>query len=201
MRYTIRPLTPQARARISGRGTELAPFRATWKTTEDLLDRELRALRATAIVLLVDVDEPDVRLDGKLRSTARPRSPQVAVQFDSRKGSLLIGCGRYRHWQDNVRAVALGLEALRKVERYGIVASDEQYTGWRALPQGNPTVFTDVDRAWQIIALIADLPVETARADGRYAYRLAVKQTHPDQGGSAATFRAVQEAAQLLDLV
>jgi hypothetical protein len=34
-------------------------------------------------------------------------------------------------WQDNLRAVALGLEALRRVERYGIAQRGEQYAGWR----------------------------------------------------------------------
>ena len=202
MRYALRPLTPQARARIAGRGTEMAPFRSTWSSTEDLLERELRMLRATTIVLLIDVTETDIRLDGKLRANARPLSPAVAVQFDTaRKGSLLIGCGRYRHWQDNVRAIALGLEALRKVERYGIVRSAEQYEGWRALPEGSRvTVLTDIDRAWGLIAGVAGVSVDAARNDPRTAYRTALKRAHPDNGGTAARFRAVQESALLLGI-
>jgi hypothetical protein len=39
-------------------------------------------------------------------------------------------------WQHNVRAIALGLEALRKVDRYGITRRGEQYAGWKALPAG-----------------------------------------------------------------
>jgi hypothetical protein len=201
VRYSIRPLTPAARARTGGKGTEISPFRASWSQTEQLLDRELRLLRATTVILLIDVNEPDIRLDGKLRATARPLSSACAIQFDSRtKGSLLIGCGRFRHWQDNVRAIALGLEALRKVERYGIVQANEQYEGWRALPEGGTTDVTDIDRAWKVIALLADVDETEARLDGRYAYRLALKRAHPDHGGAAAAFRALQEAAKLLGL-
>lgn len=39
-------------------------------------------------------------------------------------------------WQDNLRAIALGLDALRRVQRYGIVKEDEQYTGWKQLTGG-----------------------------------------------------------------
>jgi hypothetical protein len=42
-------------------------------------------------------------------------------------------------WQDNLRAIALGLEALRKVERYGIANRGEQYAGWAQLTAGGPS--------------------------------------------------------------
>lgn len=40
-------------------------------------------------------------------------------------------------WQHNVRSIALGLEALRAVDRYGITKRGEQYAGFTgALPAG-----------------------------------------------------------------
>jgi len=35
-------------------------------------------------------------------------------------------------WRHNVRSIALGLEALRAVDRYGISRRGEQYAGFRA---------------------------------------------------------------------
>lgn len=35
-------------------------------------------------------------------------------------------------WQHNVRSIALGLESLRAVDRYGITRRGEQYAGFRA---------------------------------------------------------------------
>jgi hypothetical protein len=71
-------------------------------------------------VLQIDVEERDLRLDGELRAHARPASPAVAISVDRRdKPSLLFVCGKFPNWQDNVRAIALGLEALRKVAGTG----------------------------------------------------------------------------------
>jgi hypothetical protein len=48
---------------------------------------------------------------------------------------LLYACDRFWRWQHNLRAIALGLEALRLVERYGIGDAHQQYAGYRALPE------------------------------------------------------------------
>lgn len=42
-------------------------------------------------------------------------------------------------WQDNVRSIALGLQALRAVGRFGITPSGQQYAGFRgSLTSGSP---------------------------------------------------------------
>jgi hypothetical protein len=188
--YTVRPLTPAARARMSGRGTEHSPFTANWSATAVLWEKEIRQLGGRNVVLMVDCTEADLRNDGMLRANARLASPAVAVAFESRKqGPLMFACGRYRTWQDNLRAIALGLEALRKVERYGIVASDEQYTGFQALTAGEqwPT--------WaMLLAAESGMSYEDAYNDPKTAFRLASQRTHPDVRGTADRFRAVKEA-------
>ena len=188
MHYTARPITPEARNRMTGRGTEHSPFRSTWTATEQLLDLELRQLRARDVILMVDVTEADLRLDGKIRAGANPSSPACALTFNSpSKGPLLFCCGRYRTWQDNARAIALGLQALRKIERYGIVQSDEQYRGWRAIGTGS-------DEWAHTLSHHSGWSVEHVHADPDGAYRAAAKNAHPDQGGTPEAFREVQKA-------
>lgn len=200
--YTVRPLSAVALARMTGRGTEHSQFKASWSSTQDLLDRELRQLGASNVVMMVDVAESDIRLDGMLRANARPYSPKVALAFDARKkGSLLFSCGRFRQWQDNIRGIALGLEALRRIERYGIVQSTEQYEGWRAVGPGNAPATPVEQRAWDVLANAAGLSIDLARADPKTTHRLARKATHPDSGGSSVAFRAVEEAARILGLL
>ena len=62
----------------------------------------------------------------------------MGVAFDTKGGPLLFVCGRFTTWQDNLRAIAKTMEALRAVKRWGATQSDEQYTGFRALPAATP---------------------------------------------------------------
>src|SRR5690606_5164123 len=80
--------------------------------------------------------EDDIRLDGLPRANARPGHQGVVLAFDSKYGPLKYATDTFDRWQDNLRAIALGLESLRRVDRYGITKRGEQYTGWRQLPAG-----------------------------------------------------------------
>jgi hypothetical protein len=191
LRYTVRPLTPEALTRMSGKGSEHSPFRSTWSATEQLLDREVRALGGRNVVIMADCSEADLRLDGQLRANARPATPRCAVAFESRKGPLMFACGRYRTWQDNVRAIALGLEALRKIDRYGIVATDEQYTGFRAIGTGQHPDWAET------LATYSGLSPEQVIEDVTFAYRRAARATHPDTGGTHEAYIAVKQAFDL----
>lgn len=214
MRYVTRPLTTEARARLQGVRREGSPFSASWSSTLELLDRELWHLGVrNEFVLQIDCTEADLRLDGQLRANARTASPAVGVSIESRKmGALLFVCGKFPQWQDNVRAIALGLEALRKVDRYGITQSAEQYRGWQALPPGMPmpAAKMTVDEAAELLIehggitgeggigsyVPTDLINNPERA-GR-CYRNAVKTHHPDVGGNPETFRKLTDARDLL---
>jgi hypothetical protein len=91
-----------------------------------------RALGGRDITMGVGLDEYDIRQDGQPRANARARiHPGVEISFDSRDhGRQTFATDEYDDWQDNVRAIALSLEALRAVERWG-VSKGRQYTGLR----------------------------------------------------------------------
>jgi hypothetical protein len=173
-----------------------SPFDAAWVDTVDLLARELKHLGAKRIVCeIADMTESDLRNDGLPRAQAR-LGDQVRLSFDSTYGPLRYETGRFTQrgwnggpgWQANVRAIALGLESLRKVDRYGITKRGEQYTGWKQL-----TVSTDPADAIQTLeqanAVIAQWGGLTA----------ALKATHPDRGGDVTEFRKVQRAREILN--
>lgn len=164
------------------RARKRSPFDATWMQTTSLLERELKQLRARQIVLQMAVTDDDIRQDGWIRATARPAHPGVILSMDSRYGPLSYPCDTFHDWQDNVRAIALALEALRKVDRYGVTKRGEQYTGWKALPPGDNTKSTDLIRRG--LAIIEKHGSATA----------ALFATHPDHGGDVEDFRAVQAA-------
>jgi len=183
-------------------------FKASWPQTLDLLDRELYQLGARNIVIEIALRESDIRLDGWPRADARsPSHPGVVVSFDSKHGPLRYATDVFEYWQHNVRAIALGLEALRKVDRYGITRRGEQYTGWKALPPGialGPAAFESREAAARFILETAEENVdwlEDMLGDIELAkgfYRTASKKAHPDAGGSHEDFTKLQAAWELV---
>jgi len=185
-----------------------SPFTATWEATLALLERELVQLGVDEALLQVDASSRDCRLDGQLRSDARVGHPGVIVTIDSPKlGALVYSCDRFAGghkqpgWKVNLRAIALGLEALRKVERYGIADRGQQYAGFGALPPARPMgPSMTVDEALALLKLghyarnVEDLPADEVRR----AWKRIAGQHHPDVGGDAETFRKLTEARDLL---
>ncbi len=193
VRYEIRPLGTWTDKVTEDRASS-ARFRATWPSTLDLLQRETAALGADLVVLQIDVTDGDLRRDGMLRANARVNFPGVRVSFESRFGPLTYATDAYEQrysndppaWQANVRALALALEALRAVDRYGVTKRGEQYRGWLA-----------------IAADPAEMTREAAQTllDSYGGVREAVKATHPDRpGGNRDAFEQVQEARRVLSL-
>lgn len=184
-------------------------FRGTYSDTLELLERELTQLGAKEVVVQLELDESDIRLDGMPRSNATTKGPAVIVAFDSKHGPLKYATDTFADWKSNLRAIALGLEALRKVERYGITKWGEQYTGWKQLGGGMempPAQMTIEDAADFIVehSTRAGLPLErddilTLGAWLNDGYRMAAKVLHPDAGGSTAEFQKLQEAKRILD--
>jgi hypothetical protein len=206
MKYTTRPISD--RTPFTGQHKP-NPFRATWSDTLQLLDAELGYLDARDVVFEVDVvDESQIRLDGMLRSGAKVESPAVRLAFDSRYGPLTYATDRFRgqyysdppDWQINLRAIALGLEALRKVDRYGITKRGEQYTGWKALPAGRamPASHMTSDEASRLLYEISGCDAYAPPED---AWRRARAKAHPDRNeGDRALWDQVEQAAAVLGL-
>lgn len=193
-------------------------FSASWTDTVDILDRELHHLGASEAVLQLAITERECRLDGWIRANAKPEHPGVIISFESVHGPLRYwtdefkwgGSGHLPGWQANVRAIALGLEALRKVDRYGIARRGEQYRGWNALPPGTPMPpgKMTVDEAVEVL-IDAGSAIEIRTGEARdlvrtdptvigNLYRAAARLHHPDAGGDPAMFRRITEARDLL---
>lgn len=89
---------------------------------------------------LADLKDTDIRLDGQIRASAPvPEHPGVILAFDARKlmdnfAGSKGGLSFVQDHYDNLRSIALTLEALRTVDRYGGTEHGEQYQGFRTLP-------------------------------------------------------------------
>ena len=189
-------LTPTSERRTS-------PFRATLTDTLKVLDREIYQVVDTrqqqdSAELLIAVPAGGFRNDGRPRADAKPEHPGVIFSIDSRHGHLSYPCDTFTSWQDNLRAIALALEALRKVDRYGVTKRGEQYRGFLAIEGGIAVAahpFTDAHsaRAW-LITFIGSNGTD----NNRQLVREAQRKAHPDLGGSQQTFAHVVAAEELL---
>lgn len=174
---TFRPLERPVRCSYRS-----APFTAEWSSTVTLLSKELRAHGAEQTLLEMDFRTTDLRVDGLPRADRRARSAGVVLSFVANKvpgrPSLRYEVGTYASWQDNIRAIALGLEALRAVDRYGVTRRGEQYRGWAALGAGQGVGDGDPARGATLVAAAGNI----ARA---------LHAAHPDHGGEPDDFRDV----------
>jgi hypothetical protein len=86
-------------------------------------DRALRELayeleRLGAESAYISTDQ-QLRVDGTPRRDRQPDSPAVAVYFVRNGKQLCIPCDKFQTVRDNIRAVGLTLESIRRMERYG----------------------------------------------------------------------------------
>lgn len=202
MEFTFRPISAWPGKQSPSR--KYTRFKASYSDTLKLLGRELTNLSAKNVVIQAWLDEREIRNDGQIRADARPRSPGVILSFDSKHGRLSYPCDTFTDWQGNLRAIALALEALRTVDRYGVVRRGEQYAGWKALPapsRGPGDEFSNNGDAWSFLQKI--LPADQWRAFPGGSpiadvLRAAEMATHPDRGGNPDDFKRVQRCRELL---
>lgn len=200
-RFEIRPLGLWDRPRTPWDQQQSARrFRARWDDTVKLLLREVDQLDGGLVVVQIDVLAGDLRRDGMLRARAQVLSDAVKVSFDSRHGPLTYASDAYDHWQANVRAIALALEALRAVDRYGVTGSGEQYRGWSAITAKPAEDDLTPDEARRVLADAIGISPDDLTTDDRIkqVYRAASRIAHPDAGGDPAVFRLITTARDIL---
>lgn len=179
MQYTFRPIPAWPYPPTHNRRSR-STFRAGWQSTLNLLAGEDEKIGGRDVVIGAGFAEGDIRQDGMPRANARqPYHPGVELSFDSKHGRLVYATDTCEFWQDNVRSIALGLQALRKVDLYGITKRGEQYAGWLKLTTSEPSI-------------------ERGRAlvEEHGGVKQALLATHPDRDGDPKAFADVQAYRQ-----
>lgn len=176
-----------------------SPFSGSWQSTMDLLDRELFHIGARDVVLEGFFSRAQLRLDGSLRADATPSSPGIVLSFKRDGQTFTFPCDTFETWRDNLRALALALEALRKVERYGVTRRHEQYAGWLKLPPAPEPGKMTPEAAKQFLELHSE-PLTVSAETFKQAYRTAAAKLHPDnpQTGHVHLFNLLGQAKQAL---
>lgn len=181
-----------------------APFKTQWTRTMSILARELRYLGARKVEIALAIRMGDLRQDGQLRADARP-GPAVIVSFLDRDGQRqAYPCDTFAWWQDNLYAIAIVLEDLRRAERYGVQPALLR-AGFKALPAaGQSTPTMDVQTASFILSNYAPTLTPDDLRRNKDAVTTAVRharaRVHPDvNGGDSAAWDVAETARRVLE--
>jgi hypothetical protein len=174
-RQTAYPLAwPAAWKRTEFRRS--APFRgATVSSSTWEVLKELRLLGAKEVTISTNVE---LRLDGLPKSNRAPNGdPGVAVYFTVSDAPRVLACDRWTKVEDNLRAVARHIEAVRGQDRWGVGNIDQAFAGYVALPERASR------DCWSILGL---LPSDRSLGRVRSAFAEKIKAIHPDHGGDGS---------------
>lgn len=202
----------------ASRKYEASPFTVGVSDTAKILAKELKKLRARNLNLVLSFGEQVPKADAKLLY------PGVVVYFDCRYGRLSFFHCKFRDWQDNLRAIALHLEHLRKASQYGVGEDGQQYLGWKeentkrewqeesskdrfdedykrrkAEHEKKKKPFASIAEAKMFIYTMSGLGVDACKAKSdQEIYRKAAARLHPDSGGNHESFVRLQQAKDYL---
>jgi len=139
------------------------------------LENELDRIGARDVTLSTNLE---LRLDGRPRATdTRVDDPGVAVYFRFRKTPTVLACDGYTTVAGNMAAIAAHIDALRRIERYGVGTIEQALAGYKALP-------ADTAANWRaVFGLAAGVRVTLEELDA--AYKARAKDVHPDRPGGS----------------
>jgi hypothetical protein len=125
------------------------------------------------------------------------------LAFTDVDGKMLsFPCDRYLTYTENIRAIALSLEALRAVDRFGVTRGHEQYSGFKQIEAARDANQWTLEDAAQFLGIKSGTDARAILADGpvyRAAYRQCARLMHPDRGGNIHEWHALEQARILLD--
>lgn len=127
-----------------------------------------------------------LRLDGFPKSGQRePDDPGIAVYWLDGSERRCMAIDRYDRVADNLAAVAATLDAMRAIERHGgAEILNRAFTGFTQLEHDSARQWWDV----------LGVPSDAHATNVEQAYRRRRSATHPDKGGDATEFAAVEAA-------
>jgi hypothetical protein len=172
------------------------PFKVRQVKAFENLRRELERLKAQDVQITCNL--PTGSRGQFLVDEGRLADPGVAVYFTMNGKSMCFACDRYIDVGHNAHAIALTIEAIRGIDRWGSSQMrDRAFGGFAALPPPAPARSS---RHWRTVLQVGDRHVTLDEVVKKH--RELAFHAHPDRGGDhdAMTYlnQALTEAKQEL---
>lgn len=161
----------------------------------DLIESEVRKLKGVNSLgetdLIISTNVP-LRNDGYPRADYQRSvitDSGVAVYFKHDREDVVLCCDKWRTIEDNLKAIAVTIEDMRRIERNGV--SDfikRSFQGFKQL--------SSASRPWWVIFNWPQIPNPTP---GNYdvvraSYRTMARLSHPDNGGNQTRMQEINAA-------
>jgi hypothetical protein len=164
-------------------GNKTVGMRAACARLEDQLER----LGANDVVLSTNVE---LTLSGEPRGDRRvPEDPGVAVYFKLKDHDRVLACDKWETVSENIAAIANHIDALRRVERYGVGTVEQAFEGYDRLPPPS----AENRPAWRKVLGFKEFSPVT-KDDVQVNYRALAKLAATDEG-RLMTLNVAREAA------
>lgn len=145
------------------------------------LSGELARLGATNEILSTNVK---TRLDGLPYSNQpEPDDVGAAVYFKLKGKPRCLACDKWNRVADNIAAIAQHIDALRRIDRYGVGTMEQAFAGYAALPPSAED--------WRTVF---GLNGGATLADVETKFKALAIQHHPDRGGDPAVMAKLNAA-------
>jgi len=148
---------------------------------------ELQLLGAREIIISSNLK---LRQDGAPYANQPRHSDEgIAIYFKRRGKDMVLACDKFIRREDNLRAIAKTIDAIRGIERWGSSDMMERaFTGFAQL--SGPIILA---RPWrEVLGFVDGDTVTFAEADRHF--RDLIKGNHPDQGGDEEQFKELVAA-------
>lgn len=151
---------------------------ATFSKARAEIFAELERMGATDEILSTDIP---LKKDGQPYAVYRLDDPGVAVYFKYKGRPMVFACDKFLGIEENMWAIAKTINAIRGIERWGASEMMERaFTGFEALPE---------PESWRTVLGHHDTVEGVEKA-----YRLQMKHSHPDVGGSNEMVHTLNKA-------
>lgn len=174
-------------------------FKSRFSDTLDRLEYELGKIYAEQVIIRLAVDARNLTNSGRLKNTDQSLGYSgVILNFvrvtsygaNRREVPHEFANDHYRQWKANLHGIALTLEALRGINRWGCAQREQQYTGFAALPPGDgmppPQELWTPQKAADLLARHSGFTAGAILSDPEVrsiAHKRAVQANHPDRAG------------------
>ena len=158
---------------------------------QNVLD-ELAAWDGVTDVQLESGAEHQKRNPNKPYANASFDDPGVVVYFTKDGEQMAAACDSWDNPRDNAQDLYHYLHETRMQEQRGTVTAESEYEKLRLPSAGEDTAATASPYA------VLEVPPTASDEEIREAYQFRVKEAHPDNGGSEAEFKRVQQAYEAI---